>query len=158
MKIGITGHQDRRDLRWAWVAKAIRTELAPLKVGTQALSVLAAGADQVFAEVALDLGIPLTAIVPFDGYERFFEEPALVNYRRLLDQSEVVQLHWEGDPEEGFLEAGKYIVDACDLLFAVWDGETAEGRGGTGDVVAYAQRKRRPIIHMNPRLEAIARI
>ena len=59
---------------------------------------------------------------------------------------------------EGFLEAGKYVVDACDLLFAVWDGETAEGRGGTGDVVAYAQRKRRPIIHMNPCLEMIARI
>ena len=158
MKIGITGHQERRDIRWAWVAEAIRTELAPQKVGTYALSALAAGADQVFAEVALSLGIPVTAVVPFDGYERFFDGPALVNYRRLLEQSELVQLHWNGDSEEGFFEAGKYIVDACDLLFAVWDGQTAEGRGGTGDVVAYAQRRQRQVVHMNPCVETIARI
>jgi hypothetical protein len=31
------------------------------------------------------------------------------------------QLQWRGDPEQAFFEAGKFIVDYCDLLFAVRD-------------------------------------
>lgn len=158
MKIGITGHQTRPGIRWSWVAETIRNELVPVTVGTHALSSMATGADQVFAEVALTLGIPVTAVVPFDGYERFFDVTALYNYRRLLAQTQVVHLHWTGDPEHGFFEAGKYIVDASDLLFAVWDGEKAESHGGTADVVAYAQRKLKDIVHINPCVETVARI
>lgn len=158
MKVGITGHQERAGIRWSWVAEAVRAELAGHTKGTYALSSLAVGADQVFAEVALDLGIPLIAILPIDNYERFFEGPALQNYRRLIQRAEIIELKWRGDPQQGFFEAGKYIVDACDLLFAVWDGEQAEGRGGTGDVVAYAQRKARVIVHLDPCNEVINRI
>ena len=158
MKVGITGHQERSGIRWSWVAEAIRAELASRTVDAYALSSLAAGADQVFAEIALDLKIPLVAIVPFENYERFFEGTALTNYRRLVQRAQIIELKWRGDPQQGFFEAGKYIVDACDLLLAVWDGEPAEGPGGTGDVVSYAQKQRRVVIHLNPCNEVITRI
>lgn len=158
MRVGITGHQEREGIKWPWVADAIRRELARVENVQKALSSLAAGSDQVFAEVALGLGIQLVAVVPLDRYERFFQKGSLANYQRLLDASEVVQLGWRGEPELAFFEAGKFIVENCDELFAVWDGQSAEGLGGTGDVVTYAQRVGRPILHINPCTETVARI
>ena len=55
-----------------------------------------------------------------------------------------------GRPNEAFLAAGRYIVDHCDVLFAVWDGLPAGAMGGTGDVVEYARRSERRVVHLNP--------
>lgn len=96
--------------------------------------------------------------MPFEGYSRLFEGRALSEYLRLLAQCEVIQLQWDGDSERAFFEAGKFIVDDCDLLFAVWDGAVAEGLGGTGDVVDYAQTKACPILHINPITENVSRV
>ena len=60
----------------------------------------------------------------------------------------------EAGPETGLDEvraqayeaAGRYVVDHCDLLIAVWDGKPARGRGGTAEIVAYAREKKRPLI------------
>jgi hypothetical protein len=158
MKVGITGHQEREGIEWAWVRRTIRIELGRVRNVSKALSSLAAGSDQVFAEVALDLGIPLLAVLPLDGYERFLKGAALGNYRRLLAQSERVQLLWKGEAERAFFEAGKYIVDESDVLFAVWDGAVAEGVGGTGDVVGYAQHRNRRVVHINPVIRHVERI
>jgi hypothetical protein len=140
------------------VEHTIRVELARVGNVHKALSSLAAGSDQVFAQAAIRLGIPVIAVVPLEGYERFFEGLALANYRKLLDQCELIQLARKGDPERAFFEAGKFIVDNCDWLFAVWDGAGAEGLGGTGDVVGYAQHKHRPVVHINPFAETVRRI
>ena len=150
MKVGITGHQRREGIQWSWVRETICAELRRAGSVTQALSSLAAGSDQEFAEAAISLGIPVTAVIPLDGYERFFKGPDLASYERLLDQSKIVQLRWRGDAEHAFFEAGKFIVDQCDVLFAVWDGEKAEGLGGTGDIVGYARQKKRAVIHIEP--------
>ena len=155
MKVGITGHQERKGIRWIWVEDTLRAELAKLGSVDKALSSLAAGSDQVFAHAAISLGIPLVAVVPLEGYERFFRGVVLAKYRKLLDQCEVIELTWKGDPERAFFEAGKFIVDNCDRLFAVWDGEGAEGLGGTGDVVGYAQHRHRPVVHINPFAETV---
>jgi hypothetical protein len=155
MKVGVTGHQDREGIQWSWVKRTVRIELGKLQNVQKALSCLAGGADQVFAEAALSLSIPVVAVVPLNGYERFFDGPALANYRRLLAHCELVQLGWEGDPERAFFEAGKFVADNCDLLFAVWDGESAEGLGGTGDVVKYAKERRCAIVCINPYTKSV---
>jgi len=158
MDVGVTGHQDRKGIRWPWVEDVVRAELKKLQDVRQALSCLAAGTDQIFAEVAIELHIPVVAVVPLAQYETFFEQGALSNYQRLLSQCQVIPLGWKGDPERAFFEAGKFIVDQCDTLFAVWDGGGAEGLGGTGDVVSYAQRKRKPVIHINPCTKIVSTI
>lgn len=155
MKIGITGHQKREGIQWPWVRGTICAELRRVGSVTKALSSLAVGSDQEFARAAISLRIPVTAVIPLEGYERFFKGLALDAYQQLLDRCETVQLDWQGDPEHAFFEAGKFIVDQCDVLFAVWDGEKAEGLGGTGDIVDYARQEKRPVIHIEPISEKV---
>lgn len=56
-----------------------------------------------------------------------------------------------GDPrqpavrERAYEAAGRYVVDHCDMLLAVWDGRPARGRGGTAEIIAYARRRERPL-------------
>ncbi|MGW4103078.1 hypothetical protein [Streptomyces sp. NPDC004976] len=47
--------------------------------------------------------------------------------------------------EQAYLGAGRWIVDHCDRLIAVWDGRPARGLGGTGNVVANARRTGVPV-------------
>lgn len=57
MRIGITGHQEREGIRWPWVEQTVRAEMLKLQNVERALSSLAAGSDQIFAEAAMSLGI-----------------------------------------------------------------------------------------------------
>ncbi len=157
MKVGITGHQKRKGIRWPWVRKTICEELRRAGNVTSALSSLAIGSDQEFAIAAISLGIPVTAVIPLEGYERYFEGADLDVYWKLLYQCEMVQLRRQGDSEHAFFEAGKFIVNECDMLFAVWDGEKAEGFGGTGDIVAYARQQGRPVTHIEPISQLVIR-
>jgi hypothetical protein len=68
----------------------------------------------------------------------------------LLARCEQLVLDGTGRPNEAFLAAGHYIVDHCDVLFAVWDELPAGAMGGTGDVVEYARRSERRVVHLNP--------
>jgi hypothetical protein len=155
MRIGFTGHQEREGIDWSQVETAIRNQLVALGNIQEAFCSLAAGSDQLFVEEALQLGIHVIAVIPLDHYERFFHGLALKNYQRLLKLCERRSLNAVGDPHLAFFDAGKFIVDNCDVLLAVWDGEPAEGFGGTADIVAYAQRARRPVVHINPMTGAI---
>ncbi|QCL77482.1 MULTISPECIES: hypothetical protein [Agrobacterium] len=135
---------------WSWVRRSVRSALVSCGA-TEALSSLAEGSDQVFAEVALDLSIPLRAVVPFNSYEAFFQDAhVLLNYRRLLGQARRVDLNLHFSPERAFFEAGKFIVDECQLLIAVWDGRPAEGFGGTADIVTYSRSRGRRLIWLDP--------
>ena len=156
MNVGISGHQERDGIEWPWVRKIICEELTKLEDVYKTFSCLAAGSDQIFAEAALSIGLPVVAVIPLDGYEKFFDGGALANYKRLLANCEQRHLHWKGDAESAFFEAGKFVVEASDLLLAVWDGENADGVGGTGDVVGYARSMGRPILHINPITQSVA--
>jgi hypothetical protein len=54
--------------------------------------------------------------------------------------------------EDAYLAAGKHIVDRAGLLVALWNGKPAAGKGGTGDIVAYARSQGRPVVHVHPDL------
>jgi hypothetical protein len=150
MQVGITGHQERHGIDWKWVEATLETEICKVPNVQAAISSLAKGADQVFARVAISLGIPLIAVIPVNDYERFFDQKDRVEYDRLLSKSQVKDLGWKGDDQLGFFSAGKFIVENADILFAVWDEQKSKGLGGTGDIVNYARRLSRKIIHLNP--------
>jgi hypothetical protein len=151
VRIGVTGH---REIPGAARAEVRRGILAHLRGGArhasaaEALSCLAAGADQMFADLALRCGIPLTAVIPGmpDYEQRLDGEEARTSYHRLLKAcASRAQMPFEPSDEDAYLAAGRWIVDHCDLLVAVWDGRPARGRGGTGDIVAYARRSGVPV-------------
>ena len=62
-----------------------------------------------------------------------------------------VEVGHQADRSEKYADAGKYIVDHCDILIAIWDGNPAKGEAGTGAIVSYARDKtRRPYTWINP--------
>jgi nucleoside 2-deoxyribosyltransferase len=52
----------------------------------------------------------------------------------------------EKEQKRAYEEAGRHVVDHCDVLIAIWDGKPSRGRGGTAEIVAYARGKKRPLI------------
>ncbi|MEI5520490.1 hypothetical protein WB401_25885 [Streptomyces brasiliscabiei] len=139
-RIGITGHREIPEAALWAVRSGIRAELRGRAATTRALSSLAAGADQLFAETALASGLQLTAVIPGMDYEPHLgDDEVRAAYRRLLKCcAERVQLPYERTHEEAYYAAGRYIVDHADRMIAVWDGAPSRGLGGTADIVDYA--------------------
>ncbi len=159
MRVGISGHQRLRDpSAWPWVRREMRACLASLPpvVGVTSLAV---GADTLFAETVLGLGGPLEVIVPFSGYEeKFAEGPDRREYQRLLGRAARVEvLQRDGTDEEAYYAAGKRVADLSSLLIVVWDSRPAAGLGGTADIVEYARRRQKAVIHLNPDTRTVTR-
>ncbi|MFA5064309.1 MAG: hypothetical protein WC566_02470 [Dehalococcoidia bacterium] len=152
MKVGITGHQQLDSgSDWNWVTAAMIQVLNSLGGSVDGISSLAIGADQIFASLVLELGGHLHAVIPFAGYEKTFDVKDISVYHRILSAAsttEIVQV--PGTDEDAYLAAGKRIVEMSDTLIAIWNGLPAKGKGGTADIVAYANRKNKPVIHINP--------
>lgn len=139
MKVGITGHQQLPDAALRLVQEQA-TELATA-THVDVICSLAAGADQVTARAFLELGGSLEVVLPCLRYEEAFESvDQRQGFERLRARSaSVTQLPYPEPSSEAFLAAGLVVVERCELLVAVWDGEPARGIGGTADVVEYAR-------------------
>lgn len=113
-------------------------------------SMLAEGADRLVADIALRHGIDIAAVLPFDDYELDFEGHSEQDFHNQLKRCvEVVRLPRPRSPS-GYLVAGKEIVDRAGVVIAVWDGTRVEGKGGTAQIVSYANEKGREIIRIDP--------
>lgn len=148
---GISGHQTAPGEAWALLDARLR-DLLRGQDSFVGVSSLAAGADQRFAEIVLQLGGELHVVVPSEHYESTFETPD--DRRRFEDlvavAAKVEHLACNAPDEEAFLAAGYRVVELCDVLVAVWDGLPAQGKGGTADVVAYARSLDRPVLVVWP--------
>lgn len=154
--IGVTGHRDLEAAEQQ-VSAAIRADLEEQqrRHGGRlvALSAIAKGADSLFAETAISLGIQLNVVLPFEGYaDDFADGEERARFEGLLAAAERTHtLSYDGRSNEAYAAVGRYIVDHSDHLIAVWDGLPARGLGGTGDVVAYARRRGHPLSVVDPR-------
>ena len=124
---------------------------------------LAEGAD-LMAVASRPAGWSLHAVLPFSRsrYEDDFA-PAHATLgvdRRpelaaALAQAEViVELPDVDDAVLGYERAGERMLEQCDLLVAVWDGQPAAGRGGTQAVIAQAIASAIPVIWIHSAREA----
>jgi len=156
IRIGVTGHRILMEVDK--VAEGIEEALAMIQsaYGEQPLAVLsslAEGADRLVVEAVLKKpDSSLVAIIPFnmEDYITDFGEigsPSRTEFDLLLNKaSEVVELPGAATREEGYAQGGDYAVDNCDVLIAVWDGQEAQGRGGTGEMVAKARSQGKPVL------------
>ncbi|WP_069172324.1 hypothetical protein [Streptomyces griseus] len=146
-RIGVTGHRSIPPEAHTHVLEGIRAVFRAAEGSVEALSSLAVGADQIFADLALAHGAELTAVIPSGDYEACFDEAAdLARYRTLRARAvREVRLDFAHSTDEAYYAAGAYIADHCDRLLAVWDGRPARGLGGTGDIVTYARNLGRPV-------------
>lgn len=143
IRLGITGHQSIPTDAHDFVVKVLDDEIrlaASRDAVLWGITSLAAGADQLFAEIVLDAGGQLRVIIPSHQYETTFDAQASRRFEALLGRAaKVERLQFNNPCEEAFLAAGKRVVDLCETLIAVWDGAPSRGLGGTADVVEYAQ-------------------
>lgn len=141
-RIGCTGHQTLSADTRTEVAKAMATEIVKFQ-GEELLGITcgAEGADQVFAFTLLAAGAQLHAVIPSRDYESSFQsEQPRAAYECLLRLAvSRTELPFSEPGEDAYMAAGQEVADQSDVLLAVWDGKPAGGRGGTADVVAYAQ-------------------
>ncbi len=147
-RIGCTGHQGLTSPTRRNVAVAIADILAVEgEDDLTGLTSLAEGADQIFGFAVLAAGGLLHAIIPSESYEQSFDSSssrdAYTALRALAGATTI--LPFSTPDEDAYLAAGHEVVDRCEILVAVWDGKPAAGKGGTGDVVAYARARERDI-------------
>jgi hypothetical protein len=153
INIGVTGHQrlNGGSDSWRWVKNILCKELDEIHVPITGISSLAVGADQLFASIVLDHGGRIYVVIPFAGYDRTFSQTNLYKYNRMISQASTVELLQTMETEEdAYLAAGKRIVDLADLMFAIWNGKPAMGKGGTAAVVSDAIERKTRLLHINP--------
>ena len=152
VRVGITGHQDLgTKSSVVWVSGALAHAVREYRV-TRGFTSLAAGADQLFAEILHREGIPYVAVIPSHDYGNTFSDKSIHdNYSFLVAHAEeIVRLEYGRPEEAAFFAAGKRVVDLSQIIFAVWDGKRARGLGGTADIVRYAILNKKQVVHFNP--------
>jgi hypothetical protein len=138
--VGITGH--RALLDEPRVVAALTDLLKKVEPPLVGVSAVAAGADQLFARAVLALGGSLEIIVPGADYRDTLPEPVRAEFDRLVDEAAVVTtLDIARVDGAAYLAAGLEMLDRCDVLIAVWDGQPSRGAGGTADMVRRARER-----------------
>ena len=107
------------------------------------LSALSEGSDQLVARIALQnkeikLIVPLP--LPEELYLLDFEtDEGRKKFKQLLNiADQVLTLTENNDHDTAYDELGRYLIDQCNVLIALWNGEYSGKRGGTGEVVKKA--------------------
>jgi len=120
--------------------------------GVIATSATAAGADTLFGEAALALGIPIETVTPFRGYESDFPDPEpSARYQRLQRRAvKDVNVRFDERHQKAYRKAMQWIVIRSDLVIAVWDGARKGSVGGTWEAVELARALSFPVVHVNP--------
>jgi len=160
MRVGVTGHRSyhRPDL----IAHRIHDVVGDLVSQSQSKlhsqspshtpalelwSSLAEGADRAVAHAALDAGGTLVAVLPLcaDDYRSdFASEASSAEFESLLALATRVLVtggDGSGDRDAAYERAGLAVLDAIDVLIAVWDGAPSRGRGGTAEIVSTARSR-----------------
>ncbi len=171
VNIGITGHRGLPEGAAEAVEVALDRVLGAFRSAAERLALdegspfapgepclllhtpLAAGVDQIAAPIARAHRFSVRALLPFGASEYqsdFAPGSERVAFLSQLEQAEsCLALPGARDREhEAYLLVGQAVVAVSDIVVAIWDGEAAQGPGGTADVVELALRSRVPVIHV----------
>lgn len=113
------------------------------------ISGMALGWDLALAVASMELGIPVIAALPFEGFhsrwspgtQQYWEAVLLACNRihLICDKTNTNSSRWE--IVNCLDRRNRWMVDEADKMAALWNGT----RGGTYNCVAYATKKRVPI-------------
>ena len=157
LNIGVTAHRDLVERDVPRMRAEVRGFLLQLQASLpdlplQLICALASGGDQLVAEEALALGIDVVAPLPMPqaDYEADFEDAAaLAKFRALLARARVRTLpmapgntlqsvRMRGPSRNRqYAQLGMFISSHCQILLALWDGNSSQATGGTAQVVEF---------------------
>lgn len=160
--VAATGHRpnrlDKDYFNVTPLTKAIYSKMLAFiqdKKVTEAITGMALGIDQLWAEAAIQLQIPLTCVIPFRGQELIWSKTHQRLYHHILSKAaKIIYVHDEPAPAEKWRiytwleDRNQYMVDIAQELFAIYDGSP----GGTQNCINYAKRTKpdMPIHLINP--------
>jgi hypothetical protein len=160
--LGITGHRYLAEIDkiMAGMERVLQRLLRNFPDSNfRILSSLAEGSDRFLAKRLLlipnaCLWVPLP--LPEREYLKDFEtSKSREEFSVLLGKAErVIRLPITDNREEGYLAAGKYVLENSDVLLAIWDGRPGQGVAGTGEIVGLARARGLPLawIHAGNRM------
>lgn len=149
-----TGHRPKfcpckYDDRHPWLKKLKNDLYADLDIGWNTgkiggvISGMAIGWDTWIAEVALEIGIPVSAYVPFEGQGSKWPTKTKENYERIIEQCKDVRFLSQSYHPQAFFKRDRAMVDDCDMVFALLNPMADEG--GTFYTVKYAKENNKQI-------------
>jgi fumarate reductase subunit D len=168
--IGFTGHRSGYDENL--IRPALTQTLTDLKaraaaVGGQAelYASVAEGSDTLCVEVARELGLPVHLLLPLEETEfaKDFSTPAawkrsqtqLITARQRPGRGSVHLVSGEATRPECYFNQAMHMLDAVDVVIALWDGQPARGLGGTAQVIAQAQAIGTPVVQISSATGAV---
>jgi len=155
MIVAISGHRPNKlggynlpNPTYIKVCRAIDKQLRELKP-SKVISGMALGIDQWTANIAIKLGIPFIAAIPFEGQEKKWPESSQKIFHKLLSKAaDIVYVSPPGYSASKMQIRNQWMVDQCDTVLAVYDGSG----GGTGNCIEYARSVGKKIIIIDPNI------
>jgi len=155
--VAVTGHRDLVPDEIPLLRSRVRDCLFSLRYEYPSriivvMSSLADGADRIVAEEALQLGMPLSVVLPMPRvlYEEDFTPESLLQFTALCDSAaEIFELPLlpgatarsvaESGPNRArqYAQVGVFLCAHCHVLLALWDGKDSELMGGTAATVRF---------------------
>lgn len=167
MRIMITGHRpdklggySRPNPTEHWVRSNLRAMLSRLKEkhpDLEGVTGMALGADQIFAEVCVEISIPFVAALPFRGQEGRWPPDSQQAYNSLVARAKTVVVvdeipEYHADSFGGKMAVRNlWMVLNSDKAIAVWDGS----EGGTANAVKELLRRGRKIARLDPQTRTL---
>lgn len=116
------------------------------------ISGMALGTDMWFAEAILELGLPLTCAIPHDGHSARWPKESQERHASICSRAREVVVVSPGVYASWKMAVrDKWMVDECDVALAVYNPAFTDG--GTYITFTMLQRKKKPMIWINPGLQ-----
>ncbi len=156
--VAVTGHRDLVAEEIPVIRERVSDFLTDLRSeypdrGVSVMSALAEGADQIAAEEAVRLGIPLIVPLPMPRnlYVKDFDSVAVREKFDFLSSraAETYELpvvpgntlesisEYGAARDQQYAQVGVFLCAHCHILLALWDGKENDNLGGTGQVVRF---------------------
>jgi len=146
----VTGHRDIHSDAISQIRKIIKDRFESFQNNyphTPAIliSALAEGADMLVAEVAIECGIELHVMFPYEekAYLNSFKNSDNIQiFKKLKSKASRIEVLSDknlSSSEELYEILGKKLADISTILIALWDGKDNGKKGGTSEVVKYKE-------------------
>lgn len=155
--VAVTGHRVVLSADMRWYRSELRRvfeKLSPSAV----LSGMALGVDQEAAAIALDMGLPLVAVVPFPGQDSGWDELDKKRYLGLLARAErTVNVSPQPpvdarDATAKLLRRNEVLVEMASTVVACWSGKKS---GGTWYTIKASKGMGKPTVVVRPGLQTV---
>ncbi len=153
--IGVTGHRDLLTEELPQIKQNLIEKLQSIKdhlpnTEIRVLTGMADGADRLVADVALECGFSVEAILPMpiEVYKDDFDDESFADLQSYYDNDNFYatesvysttvnfsQSFGQSEKNQCYAEMGQELIDRSILLVCLWDGQNAAEEGGTSDIL-----------------------